>query len=156
MASVSNTTLDPTIDWVQIEVDEKQYHLCYSFNAICQAESVTKCNLLSGMWTFVTDRQGITAEQLRGLLYASLQKAHPEMSLQAAGDLIRLDTFAGLEQAVSLAYLNSLPAKKKQDLLKSLESNESSTEPKNTDNSGSKPGASHDNISDSQTQNSTN
>jgi hypothetical protein len=116
MKSVRDTPLDPSLEFVQVQVDDKTYKLLFDFNALAEAEAITKTNLLTGMWAFLTNRESMTAVQLRGILYASLRKAHPEMTIDDAGALIRLDTFAELNQAVNAAFVISMPEKKRVEL----------------------------------------
>lgn len=121
MKTVAGTKQDPTIAFVDTTVDNVTYKLAFSFNAIAEAEAVTNCNLLSGMWKFLTDREGMNAQQLRGLLYASLQLAQPEITLEQAGDMITLDSFFMLQQAVNAAFIMSLPEKKRQEVIEAAQ-----------------------------------
>jgi len=107
--SVAGTKDDPTIQFAPLTLDGKSYKLCYSFNSIAIAESVAGCNLLRGMEK-LTD---LTALQFRGLLYAALTVAHPDLSVEDAGNLIRFDTYAPIMDALGEAYRLSLPDSKK-------------------------------------------
>ena len=86
---------------------EQPLKLAFDFNAIAEAEQLAGCNLLEGLQNL----SGMTALQLRGLLFAALRKAQPKMTIQAAGALIRLDTLGPITLALAEAY--SLSIRKK-------------------------------------------
>jgi hypothetical protein len=67
------------------EGDPVEYKLCYDFNEIVNAEEVCGCNLLAAMGG------GMSARAFRGLLYACLKTAHPQVLLSEAGDLMSRD-----------------------------------------------------------------
>ena len=106
--SVAGTINDPTIKFADLTIDDQHFKLGYSFNSIALAEAETGTNLLSGLQS-LTD---LNAIQLRGLLYAALMIAHPDMTPDDAGALIRLDTLADCTMALASAYQLSLPEKK--------------------------------------------
>ena len=69
--------------------DPQEYRLCYDFNEIADAEEVVGINLLTGV---MGQGQGtMSSTQLRGLLYALLHKAHPEVTVKEAGELLTID-----------------------------------------------------------------
>jgi hypothetical protein len=107
--SVAGTKDDPTIQFADLTINGQSFRLCYSFNAIAIAESAAGCNLLRGLES-LTD---LSATQLRGLLYAALLVAQPEMTVEDAGRLIRLDTINPITAALAEAYSLSLPEQKK-------------------------------------------
>lgn len=107
--SVAGSAIDPTIEFAKLVVDEKEYRLAYSFNSIALAEAHAGCNLLRGLES-LTD---LSAVQLRGLLYAALTVAHPELTIADAGNLIRLDTIGPITTALAEAYTLSMPSAKK-------------------------------------------
>ena len=106
--SVAGTGADPTITFVPLIIDGQKYSMCFSFNAFAEAESTTGCNLLKGIESF----ENLTATQLRGLCYASLTVAHPDITLEEAGKLIRFDTIGLVAMAIGKAYMASIPEKK--------------------------------------------
>ena len=106
--SVAGTPADPTLHFAKLELDDETYLLAYSFNAIATAENVAGCNLLGGLEN-LTD---LTARQLRGLLYAAMAVANPKVTIEQAGELIRLDTITPVTTALAEAYRLSMPAKK--------------------------------------------
>ncbi len=69
-----------------LDGDHVDYKLHFDFNEICNAEEVTGCNLGSAMVS-----GNFTGKQLRGLLYAFLKTAHPQVLLSEAGDLLSRD-----------------------------------------------------------------
>src|SRR5579872_7172332 len=102
----------PIVEFVTLEIDGEVYSLGgLDFNAIADAELVAKCNLLLGIAGMLTN--GMTAQQTRGLLYASLRRAHPKITLQDAGNLVRVDTLPDINDALLRAYNASLPEGKK-------------------------------------------
>jgi hypothetical protein len=109
--NVAGTVKDPTITFSTLTVDEKDYQLAFSFNSISEAESVTKCNMLSGLVELnnlgKADIMGAT--MLRGLLYASMLVAYPDVTLEQAGNLIRIDTIRRIIDALTEAVVNSMP-----------------------------------------------
>ena len=109
--SVSGTGRDPIIKFATLVIDEKEYKLAYSFNAIAEAESLAGCNLLTGIKN-LTD---LSAAQFRGLFYAALTVAQPKMALKDAGALIRFETQALIEAAIGEAYILSMPKQEDPD-----------------------------------------
>ena len=106
--TVANTAGDPIVRFSTLTVDGQEYKLAYDFNAIAQAETITRCNLLSGMHSL----GDLSAAQLRGLLYAALSLAQPKMTADDAGKLVRFDTLSAIENALVEAYKLSTPEKK--------------------------------------------
>ena len=106
--SVAGTPANPTVKYAKLKIEGDEYRLAYDFNAIAQAEAIAGCNLLQG----VRNLSSLSAEQLRGLLFAALSKAHPKITLLAAGEMVRLDTVRPITEALAEAYMLSLPEKK--------------------------------------------
>lgn len=109
--SVAGTAADPTIQFETLEIDGRSYRLCYSFNAIAEAERLGNCNLLEGIAAVLFN--SLTAQQARGLLYAALSVAQPEITLAEAGQMIRVDTLPGIRLALLKAYNASMPEAEK-------------------------------------------
>lgn len=109
--SVAGTPADPLVEFAPLEIDGQTYHLAYDFNAIAEAEKIADCNLLQGIAAVLLN--GMTAAQLRGLLYAALLKAQPKTTLSQAGALVRIDTMPDIREALLRAYNASLPEAKK-------------------------------------------
>src|SRR4051794_34806267 len=106
--SVAGPSFDPTIQFATLTIDGEDFKLAYDFNAISTAEHSAGCNLLQGLGS-LTD---LSAVQLRGLLYAALLVAHPDMTIHKAGRLIRFDTMPSVISVLGQAYSLSLPEKK--------------------------------------------
>lgn len=94
---------DPTLPDVSIILGGNEYFLAYDFNAIVQAEKVTGCNLLASV---VGE---ITAQSLRGLLWASLLKGSPNISIEDVGLLIRPTNVATIRKAIDTCWFGSVP-----------------------------------------------
>jgi hypothetical protein len=94
---------DPTLPDVELILGGKIYHLAYDFNAIVQAEKATGVNLLSSV---VGE---ITASSLRGLLWASLLKDQPDITLEQAGKLIKPHNIGTVREAIVTAWFGSNP-----------------------------------------------
>src|SRR5437899_62731 len=105
--SVAGTPADPTVKYARIEIDGQAWSLTFDFNAIALAEAHTNVNLFKALGNL----GDLSASQFRGLVYAGLLKAHPELTAEQAGSLIRIDTMAPLQESLAEAYINSMPEK---------------------------------------------
>jgi hypothetical protein len=88
------------------EVNGETYELAYEFNALVDAEDVTGCNLLAAIEGL--SGGGVTAKQLRGLLYAMICPyrgfpKEPSDQVKAMGLLIRIDTLGDIIAAIGEA-----------------------------------------------------
>ena len=86
--------------FVELHCCGQDLRLAYDFNEICDAERACGCNLLAALESL----KGLGAAQLRGLLYAALRPAHPIVTLQEVGTLIRVDTVLPITEAMAHAY----------------------------------------------------
>lgn len=103
--SVAFTQDDPTVHFVPLTLKGKTYKLCYDFNSIAQVEAETGLNMFRGL-----DLQALNLTQLRAMLYASLLKAQPDMTLTDAGNLIASPTHCNLAlRAIGNAWAASMP-----------------------------------------------
>jgi hypothetical protein len=109
--TVAGTPADPIAEYTPLVIDDQAWNLRYSYNAIAEAEKATGENLLLGMATTIIN--GMNASQLRSLLWASLKPAHPKLTLEQTGDLIRLDTMKDVQTAIKESYLAAMPEKKR-------------------------------------------
>jgi hypothetical protein len=100
--SVAGTVADPTIEFAELKLNGKIYRLSYSFNSIAEAEHVAGCNLLAGLESLLD----LTA------LQAAMSVADPEVTIEQAGSLVRLDTIEPITEALAKAYRVSMPAKR--------------------------------------------
>src|ERR1051326_7518669 len=96
--TVANTANDPTVEFVEIQLQGKTWKLAYDFNAIAEAEKLTGCNLLQGVSGVLYTT--MTAQQLRALLYAAMCKAHPKVTLEEVGTLIPILSMADIQRAL--------------------------------------------------------
>lgn len=94
----------PTLPQVSIELNGQKYGLCFDFNALAHAESATGLNMLQAL-----DFQGLSATTFRALLFASMLKLQPEITLEQVGNLIQYGTLPELYKAVARAYTESQP-----------------------------------------------
>jgi hypothetical protein len=106
--SVAGSHADPTIQFSTLTIDDQKFSLCFSFNAIALGEHAAGCNLLNGLLNL---QSGMSALELRGLLYAAMTVAKPDTTIEDAGKLIRLDTIGPVTMALAEAYSLSLPKK---------------------------------------------
>lgn len=111
MASKKKAPVNPTLKYSTLEVDGETYSLAFSFNSIAVAEREAGSNLLLGLRSL----ESLNAAQLRGLLFAAMSPAQPDITLDQAGALVRLDTLPAIELALAQAYLHSMPERKQQD-----------------------------------------
>jgi hypothetical protein len=92
-----------------LEGDPVAYTLMYDFNEIAEAEGVTGANLLQA----ISDMRNMTAVQMRGLLYASLKRAHPQVLLVEAGTLLSRDSVTVTKALAKLLGADDETAAKK-------------------------------------------
>ena len=110
--SVAGTADDPTVKFASLTIDEQEYKLVWSMNALAKAERLTGINLLKGIRSNLLNP---SAEELRGLLYAAMSIAQPKLTLDDVGNLIRPDTWDIAIVALIEAYTLSMPSKKSPD-----------------------------------------
>lgn len=101
--SISGTALEPVYNFHELTLDEKTYKLAFSYNAIAKAESVAKVNLMNSLHLSDLD-----VNQFRATLYAALSVAHPKMTIEQAGELIKIDTFSEIRSALLQAWSKSM------------------------------------------------
>lgn len=85
-------------------IGDKTYQLVYDFNTMCDVEEESGVNLL----TTLQNLGGMTAEQLRALLYASLKLSNPTTTLLEAGSLIRVDRIYLITTALAEMYFEKI------------------------------------------------
>jgi len=95
---------DTTLPDVVLIVGGVEYQLAFDMNAIVTAEKATGIDLLKASISQPT------AENLRGLLWASLLKAKPEMTIEQAGSLITPRNLNNVWLAVLTAWHDSVKA----------------------------------------------
>lgn len=98
--------LDPTLPNVELVLNGATFQLSYDHNAIAQAEAVTGHNLLEAAYYIPT------ATILRGMLWASVLKAHPEVTIEEVGAWINPRNFRVIREALLAAWFGSVPDQK--------------------------------------------
>jgi hypothetical protein len=91
----------------KLTIDGVEYTLEYDFNRICDAEEAAGTNLLIALERLLK----LSAKQLRGLLFAAMERDGARLTLAEVGKLIRIDTVGTLTSALADAYRASLPAR---------------------------------------------
>jgi len=94
--------LDPTLPDVKLILAGKTYQLVFDFNAIAQAEIATGINLLQA------SIDTASAQSLRGLLWASLLKQNPTISIEHVGSLITMKNAPTIWAAIREAWFGSV------------------------------------------------
>jgi hypothetical protein len=155
---VAGTGDDPNIEFEELDLDDippsdrrdGKWLLCFDFNAIARAEKITGLNLLQGISGFLANTA--TASEYIGLLYAGLLKAHPRVTPEKVGELVRLDLLQDIRIALIRAFNRSLPEKKRMTF-EIVPEDEPKSSP--TENSGNSAGQQPESTSVSQTSSST-
>lgn len=80
--------------FTELQIDGETYKLVWDFNALCEAEGMTGCSLLSLS----------TSTQMRGAFYASLRTYHSQVDLAGAGRLIGIAGVARVMEALGAAF----------------------------------------------------
>ena len=117
--TVAGTPADPTLDFTELKLGKKTYKLIYDFDAIARAEELTGLGLLAGI-----DWRNIGVRKVRGMLYASMLFAHPEIALDdqtVKATLKELTkqitpwTIGRIENALHETWISSTAPKKEND-----------------------------------------
>ena len=101
---MARKTTNPVARYSTITLKGIEYKLAFDFNALAQAEADTKLNLLSAL-----DFIGLDIQKYRALLYATMLKFQPEMTIEEAGALIGLDVMPRISEAIVEAWKLSMP-----------------------------------------------
>lgn len=88
-----------------LTVGDKVYTLQYGWNAIAKIETVT--GLTSGEVGAMIQRENFHAGVFRSVVWGMLQRHHPELDLEAVGDLMDDADTTALSQAVREAMERS-------------------------------------------------
>lgn len=98
-----------------LAIDGTRYELACDFNTLADHEPVAGCNLLHAIPALLLNT--LSAVQLRGLLYASLQRFQPYVpasgkdkpesgvSLMTAGQMVRIETIPDIYAAIAKTHL---------------------------------------------------
>jgi hypothetical protein len=100
----SKPTHNPALPKVAITLNEAQYYLEFDFNAIAVAEEATGLNLFG---TF--DFTNLSVIKYRAMLFASLLKNHPKMTLERAGSFVTIHTLPEITLKLVEAWHGSRP-----------------------------------------------
>lgn len=108
--NIAGTAADPTVRFTPLTLNGQTYQLAYDFEAIAQAEELTGLSLLVGVnWSQIGVRQ------IRAMLYASLLKAQPKITLDDLTPLLTVRNIAPIERALAAAWVESTPDPEKKD-----------------------------------------
>ncbi len=104
--SVANTPADPTLPKTKLTLHGEDYWLCYDFNALATAESLTGLNMLDSM-TF----QNIGVNKIRALLFAAMLKFQPKITLEQVTSLMphpaALGEYVHIVETLAKAYFGA-------------------------------------------------
>lgn len=92
---------DPTLPNVSLILNGVERHLAFDFNAIVQVELLTGINLLKSAIT------ELSATNVRALLWASLLKENPDLTVEEVGGWITMHNVVLIQQAVITAWFGS-------------------------------------------------
>lgn len=85
-------------------VDGRAYTLVLDFNALCIAETALGIDIDEIIPRY---ERGLSLTLVRGLTWAALQRAHPEMTLDMTGDLLAQAGLPAAREALNLALTNA-------------------------------------------------
>lgn len=102
------TTADPTLPSVELTIENKKYHLVFTFKALATAQKGLRdvgmqCNLLHAL-----DLSNMNAENFVPLLYAALITHHPTITPEQVADLVTMRTLGDIFAKLAEAYGASL------------------------------------------------
>jgi hypothetical protein len=102
--TVATASADPTVRYTKVELNGAVYSLAYDFESIAIAEDLTGMEILIGVnWS------KINARRLRAMLFASLLKAQPEITLEETGKLITVGNLSRIEAGLVDSWMRSNP-----------------------------------------------
>lgn len=88
---------------VAFKVDDADYTLVYSTNAICELEE----RLDKGLNVIVANMERLTT--VRALLWAGLRAKHPDVTIEKAGEMIDRCGMASATEAIGKALTAAFP-----------------------------------------------
>ena len=95
---------DKTLPNVPLTIDGRTYSLCFDFNALAIAEELTGLNLLQSL-----DLQNLSVVKYRALLYSTLLKENPKITIEEVGKMVTLATLPAITIALVHAWTGSQP-----------------------------------------------
>jgi hypothetical protein len=102
--TVAGTASDPTIDYVKLSLNGKDYRLAFDFNSLAVAEQETGMDMLRAVRF-----ENLSVLQYRALLYAALLKAQPTITITDAGNLCTMANLGKITDGILSAYGISMP-----------------------------------------------
>lgn len=104
--TVAGTPADPTLEFtpltLKVKRETKNYKLIYDFDSIAKAEEITDMPLLIGVnW------RRIGVKQIQAMLYASMVKAQPDITMAEIKSLITVPNVPVIERALAQAWISS-------------------------------------------------
>lgn len=94
---------NPARGEVAFKVDDTEYTLKFSTNAICELED----RLDKGLNTIVGNMERVTT--VRALLWAGLRAHHPEVTIGSTGEIIDRAGIATITEAIGKALAAAFP-----------------------------------------------
>lgn len=85
-------------------VDGRAYTLVLDFNALCTAESALGIDIDEIIPRY---ERGLSLTLVRGMVWAALQRHHPEITIEKAGDLISQAGLPAARTALNAAMTNA-------------------------------------------------
>ena len=110
MSNTPSIPVNPTLPNIALELDGTTYRLAFDFNALCMAEEVTGQNLMQRVF----DLREMPAKTFRAVLWASLLKAQPDVTLERSGALITPGNIPTIYSKLVEAWFASVPTKDKE------------------------------------------
>lgn len=95
---------NPLLPKVPLKVGDEEYTLAYDFNAIAKAEELTGLNLFTS-FSF----QQLSVTKFRAMLFASLLKYQPKITVEQVGSLITAQNLAEITIKMVEAWHASRP-----------------------------------------------
>jgi len=125
METVANTTADPTLEFVELKLGKKTYKLLYDFDCIAKVEEATGISLLLGF----DHTQINSVARCAAMLYASLLRAHPEITLDQVKRLVTPHNIAPIARALNQAWYASTAEREEKEPEDALAQNPPAPEP---------------------------
>jgi len=116
---------DQLIERVTINLAGHEWRLVITYGALLDCEEVTGIDMLTGVEAFVNP----STRSVRALLWAVLRRQALGMTLEAAGNLIGPGEIEAVQEALTRAYVASLPPPEKPRKGKSGERSSSNKPP---------------------------
>ncbi len=103
-----NPAVDPTLPKVELKLDGKTYHLCFTFAALALAEAKLRKEGVNVNLLHALDLSSLDATRVVPLLYAALITHEPDMTFTEAAALVTLRNLGAIFEGIASAYGESL------------------------------------------------